>query len=449
VKLANTLVTLANDALIPLMPVIQQCIGMLTQLANAAVSVANTVNSVLSLFGMGGGGISAAVGLGGWSDPGSGGLSIPGLPTPAQGYSAGAAVGGAWANGVLASSVKPTTSSSTKPAAADLKTLLASGIQAELAGTAAQVKSATQALVSAITTDEGAGVISRPGGSALSQWLEADSSKLQSLANKRASILAQIKAGQALASSVASSIRSSDDLQTASAGGWNGGPQTNQQIVANLQMDVQQINAFSRNIKKLGQMGLNKTYLSQLIQMGPQAGGQLAEQLAGSGLGEIRQINSAESSIVSSSAYLGKTAANEMYDSGANAGKGFLSGLESQQAALEKMMQKLAATMVNTVKKELGIHSPSTVGREIGRNFADSHGMGLLDGMSGVETKARQLGRAMSSGAASVLGGGSGAGGGGVPKLQIEFVGNANDPLWALFKKNIRVTGGNVLVLGR
>lgn len=452
VTLANTLVKLANDALIPLMPLIQQATGLLVSMMNVAVQAANAVNSVLSLFGLGGGGISAAQGLGGWTDPAAGGLSIPGLPTPAQGYSAGAAVGGAWGDGVLAGTVKAAskTAAAAKKTPADLALILASGTQADLTGTAAQVRAAVARLVGAVTTDEGAGVISQSKGSALSMWLEADSSKLQSLATKRASILSTIAAAQKYASGIASSIRSSDDLTSASAGGWNGGPQTNGQIVANLQMDVQQINKFSQNIKKLGQMGLNKTYLSQLIAMGPQAGGQLAQQLAGSGLGEIHQINAAESSIVSSSAYLAKTAANEMYDTGVNAGHGFLSGLESQQAALENMMKKLAASMVNTIKKELGIHSPSTVGREVGRNFADSHGLGMLDGLGGIETKARQLGRAMSSGASSVMGGGYGSGGGGgVPKIQVEFVGNANDPLWALFKRNIRVTGGNVLVLGR
>lgn len=443
VQLADVLVQLADKVIVPLMPQIVQLTGYLVDLANAALKAMSLVSSVLSLFGVGGGG-GAVQGLGGWSASAS--LPQISLAGFSAGSAAGAAYGGAWGAGVLASSVK-NAQNSTRPLPANLAAILASGVQANLAGTAAQVASAISQLVGAVNTDIGAKVISAGQGSALVTWLEGDGRRLELIADKRARILAEIAAGQKYAASVASTIRGQDDLQTASAGGWNGGPQTNAQIVGNLQIDVQKIRLFAQNIRKLSKMGLNRTYLAQLIQMGPDAGGQLAEQLAGGGELDIKQINSAESQIVQVSGYLGKTAANAMYDSGTQAGKGFLSGLEAQQSALEKMMERLAKSMIDTWKKELGIHSPSSVARQLAREWPNGLILGLEDGHSGVMTAASRMARAMIPQQRGMAGyGGYGASGG---YLQVEWVGGQGDQQFLTWlKKNIRIRGGKPEVVG-
>ena len=299
-----------------------------------------------------------------------------------------------------------------------------------------------------MTQDEKAGVVSRSDGSALTLWLDKDSARLQLLATKRSKILTEIAQAQKYAASVATSIRNADDLQTAAAGGWNGGPQTSSQIIANLRTDVVNIRKFAANIEKLRKMGLNRTYLAQLIQMGPDAGGQLAEQLADSGLGNIRQINAAESQIVQVSGYLGKTAANAMYDSGAMAGKGFLSGLEAQQSAITKMMQKIAKSMIDTLKHELGIHSPSTVTRDLARMTGAGIPLGLEDSLGSVRASAQRVARAMVPNPRGVAGAG---GGGGAGVLQVEWVGGhqADQQFMTWLKKNIRFRGGDPGVTGR
>jgi hypothetical protein len=420
------------------MPLIQQLTNLLVQMANAAVQAAQAVNSVLNLFGLGGSSGSTSVTY--TSTNLGGGTSSPGFTA---GYSAGSSYGGAWAQGVTAGMIATT---GQKPAPANLAAILAAGLLQHLAGTAAQVSAAVSQMVSAVGTDESAGIISRSRGSALQVWLEQDGQKLEALATQRAKILATIVAATKYAGQVTTRIEGEDSLTNAAAGGWNGGPQATSQIISHLRMDVANISKFATNIARLRKLGLNRAYLDQLIQMGPNAGGQLAEQLANSGIGDIKQINSAESQIVKASVGLGDTAANAMYDSGKMAGRGFLSGLEAQQAAIEKMMEKIAQSMVNTLKRELGIHSPSTVARSLAR---DGWGQGLILGLedshSNVMTASARLARAFVPGHGVAVAGA----GGGVPRIQLEFTGNANDPLWQLFKKNIRVKGGNVEVVGR
>jgi hypothetical protein len=315
-----------------------------------------------------------------------------------------------------------------------------------LEGNPSQVKSSVAKLESMVKSAFSAGDIGQSSTSSLTSWLERDGNRLQSIATKRASILATIKTADAYAASTATSIRNTDNLASASAGGFNGGPQTNAQIVGNLRAEVGKIQQFSAAIAKLRKMGLNSAYLSQLISMGPDAGLQLAQQLATGGLTDIHQINSAESSIYKASGQLGKTAANAMYDSGTQAGKGFLSGLESQQSALEKMMSRLADTMVNTIKHDLDIHSPSGKARALTR---DGWGAGLILGLqdshAGVQTASSRLARAVASHGGP--GGAGGASGGQVVTVRIDLSGAPRE-LRTFLKKSIRTTGGNVEVIG-
>jgi hypothetical protein len=412
-------------------------------MADGAVRAFQMVSSVLSLFG-----VARRGGAEGGGHGGEGADSGAHNTGEAAGTAAGAGYGSAWAAGATGAA----TSAAKKAAArlpANLALILAGGAQAGLTGTAAQVRAAIAKLIGAVNQDEKAGVITQGQGSTLTLWLDADSTRLQSIATRRARIMSEIAAAQKYAATVAGNIRQADNLQSAAAGGWNGGPQTTGQIISNLRLDVGNIKRFAASITKLKKLGLNGAYLSQLISMGPDAGGQLAEQLANSGLADIRQINAAETAINQASGYLGKTAANSLYDSGVNAGKGFLSGLESQQAQLEKLMAKLADTLVGTLKKKLEIHSPSGVARRLAREWPNGLMLGLDDGHAGVTASAQRLARAFApqhgAGAA-----GHGAYGSGYGPLQIEWVGGhqADQQFLTWIKKNIRIRGGNPAVTG-
>lgn len=451
-KLADYLTGLATQVIVPLMPEIARLTGYLVSLANAA---AWAISLLSRIPGLGGGGPGVSLGGYGGGQEGGGNLGEGGSEGmagsgAAAGAAAGTAYGSAWADGATtaAKAAAKKRAASKKPlTAADLALILAGGAQADLTGTAAQVRVGAAKLIAAITQDERAGVISRSQGSELTLWLDKDSARLQALANKRVAIMREIAAAQKYAASVATSIRQADGLQSAAAGGWNGGPQTTGQIISNLRLDVARIRQFAVSINKLRKMGLNRDYLAQLIQMGPDAGGQLAEQLANSGLSDIKQINAAESAIYQASGSLGKAAANAMYDSGAMAGKGFLSGLEAQQAAITKMMQKIADSMIDELKRKLEIHSPSGVARRLAREFPNGLMLGLEDGHAGVTASAQRLARAIIPQHGP---GGTGYGAYGHGPLQIEWVGGrgADSEFITFLKKHIRIRGGNPGVIG-
>ena len=68
-----------------------------------------------------------------------------------------------------------------------------------------------------------------------------------------------------------------------------------------------------------------------------------------------------------------------MYGAGIQAAQGLVKGLKSQQKAIEKQMASIAKAMATSIKKALGIHSPS-------RLMADEVGSmvpaGIVEGMA-------------------------------------------------------------------
>jgi len=444
-QFSGILANLAARVIPPLLP-------LLTDLANALATVANLAAEAVSLLsripGLGGGGgaaytpanIAGAV-MGGVNLPpgltGAGGASSATAAYNAAAAAAGADYGSNWADGVTSGMVA-TAQKTTRPAAANIGLILSQGILAGLTGTASQVQSAVSKLLSAVSTDVSGKYISQAEGTSLSRWLENDQNTLETLANRRQAVLNQIAAAHAAVKSTASSTESTFSL-TAAAGSVTsalgaGG------IIGQLLGDVAQIRVFKANIARLSKMGLNKAYISQLIAAGPVQGGQIAAELAAGNMGDIREINSAESQIAKASTSLGYTAAEAMYDSGRQAGKGFLSGLQAEQKQLEAAMKKLADVLVNTIKRELKISSPSQVARDLFRMVPRGGALGLDDGASEMAAAAARMARA------AVPGYGAAGSGGTAPRIVIELKGDAAFRTW--LKKSIRITGGDVTVVG-
>jgi TP901 family phage tail tape measure protein len=292
---------------------------------------------------------------------------------------------------------------------------LAQGLADGLASSAAPASAAGKVasdLLSSIKEATAARVIGLSEGSSLSAWVQADNARLQALGAQRATIAKTIAAAQKYAATTTSNTEQAFGLMSV-AGSQ---PFTAGDIAAGLRQDVSQITAFKSNIQKLARMGLNKAYIDQLIQAGPVQGGMVAAELASGSWADIKSINVAESQIASASTSLGRTAAEAMYDSGSQAGKGFLSGLMAQEQAITAMMSRIAKSMVDTIKHDLGIHSPSAVFAGHGRAVIDGFLMGLEDGPSRVGGAMKAL-----AGATTMPYGGIGAGlgGGGTTSVTI------------------------------
>lgn len=273
---------------------------------------------------------------------------------------------------------------------------LGPGLRKELNETGKITKASLIALQQ-IWDAEKAGLISFSQASGLAKWVKADNARLVTLSRERNKIAGEIAAAKAYASSTAAAAESTYSLTAAAGTGTT--PASVKSIISTLKGDVSKIRRFATNIKKLAKEGLNKAYLSQIIAMGPDQGGPLAAELAAAGLGQIKAINAAESQITAASNGLGYAAGNAMYDSGKQAGKGFLSGLKAQEKAIEKVMAEIAASMVKRLRKDLGISSPSRV--------FFTHGLAVAQGLAmGIASGAGQVARAMGglSAAASLAG---------------------------------------------
>jgi TP901 family phage tail tape measure protein len=249
--------------------------------------------------------------------------------------------------------------------------------QLENAGSESAVKTAIGKLVTDVQDAFSAGDITLGKASALTTWLDDDNSRLYTLAAKRKQLENTIAAADKYAATTTSNTESWASLSNVTSSMTSGGMVYSGNILAGMQTDLSTISQFSSALKKLGNLGLSKNLLNQIIQMGPSAGLQTAQALIDGPLSVIRSMNSTQSAINSYSTQLGQTSADLMYDSGKMAGKGFLSGLQAQQASITKMMDQIAKSMIETIEKDLKIHSPSLVTTEHGEMIA----MGLVNGL--------------------------------------------------------------------
>jgi hypothetical protein len=172
---------------------------------------------------------------------------------------------------------------------------LASGLRIGLDGMRGSVAAGGSKVADAITAAIADGLLSKKAGA-----------KLQS------ALVAQMKQARAYATSISSSAVSGYDITSMTTASGTSVTSASG-ILGGLKVDLGQIKAFTRNMKKLGREGLNKQLLRQLFAAGPIQGGPVAAALAAAGLGEIRAIDREESQIQSWSRKLGGVGAQSVY----------------------------------------------------------------------------------------------------------------------------------------
>ncbi|WP_433379501.1 hypothetical protein [Streptosporangium sp. CA-115845] len=162
-------------------------------------------------------------------------------------------------------------------------------------------------------------------------------------------------------------------------------------IAAALRNRLKVINKFQDDVARLQRRGVNKSLIEQLVTGGPDQSGQLAATLAQASNTTLREISALQRRINLDSKTFGQQSADFLYDSGVNAGKGFLAGLKSQQKEIAALMKDIAKSISSTIRKELKIKSPSRRLRVDGRESARGYLLGLEDMAPAVEAAARRL----------------------------------------------------------
>lgn len=213
--------------------------------------------------------------------------------------------------------------------------------------------------------------------------IQKKGTRLESLADKRASVQKKIAEANQYAADQAGNIR--DFLSISGTSATDVGS-----LISQMTGQQKTASGFVSLTKSLKTRGASKDLLAQLAEAGP--GSQLATILGQKNVttGDIDKLNKLVASGGKLATSFGKDMADMMYDSGKHAGDGFLAGLKATEKDLQKQINKLAKDLVAQIKKALKIKSPSGVFRdEIGKNvvLGMAHGIDLHSHLVGSATQ--------------------------------------------------------------
>ncbi|MFT2014587.1 phage tail tape measure protein [Streptomyces sp. 796.1] len=220
-------------------------------------------------------------------------------------------------------------------------------------------------------------------GSSLAAATLRASAKLQGLAKRRDAVAARIAEAKAFAGEQKKSA--ADYISLASVPE----PMDIQGLIGGLKARQKTAGDFQKRINTLGKRGLNRDMLGQLIAAGPDS--ELARMLGGASAAQIGQLNKLSASGAKLTTSYGNTMADHMYDSGKQAGRGFLAGLQAQQKDLQREMDRLGDALVKSIKKKLKIRSPSRVTFRVGQQTGAGVGLGLASTATQVAAAAAQV----------------------------------------------------------
>jgi hypothetical protein len=182
-----------------------------------------------------------------------------------------------------------------------------------------------------------------------------------------------------------------DDFSTVEIGDEENKGTTLQEFLAENRKRVDTLKTFHAKLKKLADMGLNDDLYKQLLEQGPENIPFLDELIKG-GTQAINEVNSLDYRLDKVAGWLGTSGATELYQAGVDAAQGIVDGLKSKQAELKETMETLASYIVNTIKEELKIKSPSRVLMEVGKYTATGLAEGIADNAKLVEKASSDLG---------------------------------------------------------
>ncbi len=159
-----------------------------------------------------------------------------------------------------------------------------------------------------------------------------------------------------------------------------------------LRKQVADTKSLANTLQRLRELGLNDEVYRDLLTAGASAL-PFAQELLVGGRAGVTEINNLTKDLKETAAGLGKAGSSALYQAAVDSAAGLVKGLQNQQAAIEKQMDKIATAMVNSIKKQLGIRSPSKVFAQLGRYSAQGMADGLAEGSVIVQKSAEEVGK--------------------------------------------------------
>jgi tape measure domain-containing protein len=161
--------------------------------------------------------------------------------------------------------------------------------------------------------------------------------------------------------------------------------------LTNLRDDVEKTNRLNIVLAELAKKGLSDKVYKQIVSQGT-AALPFAEQLLSGGQDQINEINSLGAQLDTAAKKLGSAASTELYQAAVDSAAGLVKGLQSQQKNIEAIMDKIADSMVASLKKKLGIKSPSRVFASLGGFSTAGFAKGLKNSSHVVEKASANVG---------------------------------------------------------
>jgi tape measure domain-containing protein len=144
--------------------------------------------------------------------------------------------------------------------------------------------------------------------------------------------------------------------------------------------------AYQSTLDQLRALGLDDATYQKLLEEGT-ADQQFATQLLAGGKTAVQGLNALDAQLKKNATVLAQHAGHNLKDAGIAAAQGIVQGLKTQESTIRKEMETIARIMVQALKNELGIKSPSTVFAELGRYSMEGFSAGF-SGAAGAITDA-------------------------------------------------------------
>lgn len=149
-------------------------------------------------------------------------------------------------------------------------------------------------------------------------------------------------------------------------------------LLSQMQADAANQTGFASLLSQLKAKGVDKGLLQDIANAGVGGGGlETAQALMGASASQLKQLNSLRYQQVSAANSLGATVADSFYAAGIKAAEGLVKGLTAEQSSIEKAMLAISKSMESSIKKALGIHSPSRVMMNLGHQTAEGYAIGV------------------------------------------------------------------------
>lgn len=284
---------------------------------------------------------------------------------------------------------------------ADIGTWITRGLVVGMLAGSKSVLKTSNKLHDLVTKAFRAGGIKRSRADDLHAYISKENKKLMKLAKDREKVAAQLKTAQkklddlkksrsAMASSVAEKARDFGSFVN-SFSTDEGADNSPSSILARMRQKLQTIIKFRQNLATLHKRGFSNGIINEIAQAGPEQGSAMAAALMNASSADMKAINSTYSQINKQSTALGQKVAADYYKAGIDSAQGLVNGLKKKESEITKAIKKIAQGMVKTLRKELGIKSPSRVFRGEGVWVGKGMALGVDDSQKDVQAAVNRL----------------------------------------------------------